>query len=229
MDITFRCLPRFDAILPRPEPATLGLPDWLKSMPQTAFSHVQQKETVTVKQCLPFIDAMTCGFLMPLAADLMVRDGRFTWERGALGNKAPIHFHENVQVQGTPFFDKQHSLIRFNNYWTIETPPDYSLLVMHPINRHDLPFATVTGIVDTDRYHDNFINFPARWTDYKFSGVLPKGTPVAQCLPLKRETWASRIEVMDDEAARRVIELSDDIASQSGVYRRDFRSSKRWR
>jgi hypothetical protein len=198
-------------------------------MPSAAFSPMQQKETATVKQCLPFIDAMTCGFLMPLATDLIVEEGRFTWERGVLGTKGPIHFHENVQVQGTPFFDKQHSLIRFNNYWTIETPPDYSLLVMHPINRHDLPFVTVTGIVDTDRYHSNFINFPARWVDYNFTGMLPKGTPVAQCFPLKREDWSPRIEVMDDEALKRLGDISDEIASGPGVYRRDFRSSKRWR
>lgn len=229
VEIIFRCLPQYESILPRPEPSMLGLPDWLKTMPKTAYSHVQQKQTTTVKQCLPFIDAMTCGFVMPLAADLKFADGVFTWERGVLGNKAPIHFHENVQVEGTPFFDHKHSLIRFNNFWTIETPPGYSLLVTHPANRHDLPFATVTGIVDTDRYHDNFINFPARWVDYKFNGVLQKGTPVAQCLLLKREGWEPRIEVMDDEAIKRLGDLSDEIANQSGVYRRDFRSTGRHR
>ena len=226
MEINFRCVPRFEPILPRPTPAVLGLPSWLRSMPTTAFSPHFQKEVQTVKQCAPFIDAVTHGYLIPLAADVLVENGRFTWDRAALHGKPPISFHENVQVSGTPFFDERRSLIKFINFWTIETPPDYSLLVVHPINRHDLPFVTLTGLVDSDRYVDNMINFPARWRDPKFNGVLPKGLPVAQCLPVKREEWTMTCTSMDDEAAARLVEVSKATAEEEGVYRREFRTSK---
>jgi hypothetical protein len=40
------------------------------------------------------------------------------------------------------------------------------------VNRDDLPFRLISGLVDADRFHDGGINF----------GVLPKGTRAAQCL-----------------------------------------------
>jgi hypothetical protein len=89
-------------------------------------------------------------------------------------------------------FEDDRFLIKFHNLWTIEAPEGYALLFTHPVNRFDLPFTTLTGLVDCDRYHDNWIHFPAHWHDASFSGVLPKGTPVAQCLPVKREKWQAR-------------------------------------
>jgi hypothetical protein len=202
-------------------------------MPQKAFSAVLQEEQPTVKKCPPFIDAMTYGFLVFLVADVKVENGTLSWDRdvpgGALTNypRSPIDFHDNNQVAGTPLFDEDRFIIKFNNFWTIETPPGYSLLVMHPVNRHDLPFVTLTGLVDADRYRDNFIHFPARWRDPEFNGVLAKGTPVAQCLPLKRDTWTVRWETLDREAAARLHETAGTVSREPGTYRRQFRAPKR--
>src|SRR5262245_2197742 len=74
---------------------------------------------------------------------------------------------------------------------------------MHPVNRFDLPFTTLAGLVDSDRYHDNWIHFPARWHDLNFRGVLPKGTPVAQCVPVKRESWVARTAPFTKEETQR--------------------------
>ncbi len=38
MRLTFRCLPGFEDVLPKPIPARKGLPEWLKDMPATAMS-----------------------------------------------------------------------------------------------------------------------------------------------------------------------------------------------
>ena len=65
MKLKFRCLPALEAIVPRPFPAVLGLPDWLKAMPHKAFNPSLGIETQTVKKCPSFIDAMTYGFLIP--------------------------------------------------------------------------------------------------------------------------------------------------------------------
>jgi hypothetical protein len=231
--ITYRCPPELAQVLPRPIPAVLGLPDWFKTMPQKAFSAVLQTEHMTVKKCPPFIDAMTCGFLMPLIADLQVENGTLSWDRdvptGALMNysRSPIDFHDNSQVTGTPFFEEDHFLIKFSNFWTFELPAGYSLLITHPFNRHDLPFVTLTGLVDADAYRDNFINFPARWHDREFNGVLPKGTPVAQCVPIRRDAWTAQFEVIDGDAVARLQELSRAVLQETGVYRRRFRAAKR--
>src|ERR1700674_1083376 len=110
--ITFRCPPELDAILPRPIPAVLGLPDWFKTMPAKAFSDILQTEQMTVKKCPPFIDAMTFGFLIPLVTDIRVENETFTWQLdlpdGAITSysRSPLDFHDNNQVVGTPLFDE---------------------------------------------------------------------------------------------------------------------------
>ena len=233
MTVTFRCPPELEPILPRPIPAVQGLPDWFKALPHKAFSATHQKEVLTIKKCPPFIDAMGYGFLMPLVSDLKVKNGEFFWDRdvpsGGVTNfsHAPINYHDGAQVAGTPFFDDDRFVIKFNNFWTIETPPGYSLLFTHPLNRTDLPFTTITGLVDTDKYTSNLINFPARWHDVDFAGVLPKGTPVAQCIPVKREKWMSQFETLSPEATIRLDETISAFENEFGIYRRDFRAPKR--
>jgi hypothetical protein len=95
------------------------------------------------------------------------------------------------------------------------------------VNRPDLPFTTLTGLVDSDTFHFSPVHFPARWHDLEFTGVLPKGTPVAQCIPVKRETWNATFEQLTTEGVRRMTETQDATDRESGVYRRQFRSPKR--
>ena len=232
LSIIFRCAPEHRDVLPRPIPAVQGLPDWFKAMPQRAFSDRLQLEQMTVKRCPPFIDAMTHGFLIPLATDLSVEDGLFTWDgeipcARVRTNCSPLDFHDNNQVKGSPFFEENRFIIKFNCFWIIELPPGYSLLVTHPINRADLPFVSLTGLIDADRYYDNYINFPARWTDPNFKGVLPKGTPVAQCVPIRRDAWTARFEEISAEAAGRMAEMQFILTDNDDAYRHHFRAPKR--
>jgi hypothetical protein len=82
-------------------------------------------------------------------------------------------------------------------------------------------------MVDTDVFPDNLINFPARWHDAGFSGVLPKGTPVAQCIPVKREAWAAQFAPMSPAQLDKLGHNASWIARESDVYRRNFRAQKR--
>jgi hypothetical protein len=231
--LIFRCPPELDAILPRPIPAVLGLADWFKAMPAKTFNPSTGMEDHTVKKCPPFIDAMTYGFLIPLAGDLEVRDGEFAWNfetpKGFASKypHSPIDFHDPSQIAGAPFFDDDRFIIKFNNFWTVEAPEGYSLLFTHPVNRTDLPFTTLTGLVDCDTFNNSFVNFPARWHDTSFSGVLPKGTPVAQCLPVKREAWTGRFEALSGEESTRLVETRNAIRRETDTYRRQFRAPKR--
>ena len=231
MSLVFRCAPELAALLPPPIPAVQGLPDWFKAMPQKAFNAMTQEDEQTLKRCPPFIDAMTYGFLLPLVCDLHVDDGEFRWEfdvpPAAAGARSPIGFHDGSQAAGSPFFRDDRFIVKFRNYWTIEAPPGYSLLFTHPVNRPELPFTAVSGLVDCDRYCDTLVHFPVVWHDENFSGVLPKGTPVVQCMPVKRESWALRLDTLSDEQARRMQELTSAIGREQGIYRRQFRAGKR--
>ena len=188
------------------------------------------REEDTIKRCPPFVDAMTCGFLMPLICDLRIENGAMTWDNdfppgGALDfPRSPIGFHDASQVTGTPLFELDRFVIKFHNLWTIEAPEGYSLLFTHPLNRFDLPFTTLSGLVDCDSYRDNWIHFPAHWHDVNFSGVLPMGTPIAQCVPVKRESWVAHTAPLASDETQRLHELTKAISRESGLYRRKFRA-----
>jgi hypothetical protein len=233
MTLTFRCPAELQALVPRPIPAVQGLPDWYKALPAKAFNPTMGEETHTLKKCPPFIDAMTYGFLMPLAIDLHVHDGEFTWDfdvpKGFVSeySHSPIGFHDPSQAIGTPLLDEDRFIIKFNSFWIIEAPPGYSVLFTHPVNRHDLPFTTLTGLVDCDTFRDSPVNFPARWNDASFNGVLPKGTPIAQCVPVKRESWVGAFETMSRDDNTRLIDVRDALGRDTDVYRHQFRMPKR--
>ncbi len=230
MNITFRCDPALIDLLPRPVPARAALPDWLRAMAPRAESAVHGREIRTVKQCPPFVDAMRHGFMLVLPCDVTVAPGmQFSWnwplpDLEVAGHPhAPLSFHVPEQVAGSPLARGTQSALKFNSFWTIELEAGWSLLAMHPVNREDLPFRTLTGIVDADRFNAVGINFPAVWLDPEFSGVLPKGLPIAQCCAVPREAPELFFEPMAPEHVRDYAEVADRILAGPGVYRKSFR------
>jgi len=227
--VTFRCLPELEGLLPRPIPAKRGLPQWLKDMAMTAPAPEFGGSVKTVKKCPPFLDAMQAGFLMPLPCDLRVADRVFEWAWQELPPfprhtpRAPLSFHLASQVAGSPLYPEDSLVLKFQNLWTMETEPGWALLVTHPINRSDLPFQALTGLVDTDSYKDNYVHFPALWIDPAFEGVLPRGTPVAQCVPVRREAVELAFEPLDDTHLARLVEAQQGIAEAEGSYKSRFR------
>ena len=232
MKVIFRCFPEWEALLPKPAPASDALPEWLKSMPAAVHSDILGAQVRTAKHCVPFIDALSRGFLIPLAADVNVSDSNFSWswDVPALSRsritRAPISFHLGEQLAGTPLVDGDALAVKFNNFWTIETPPGHSLLITHPLNRSDLPFRTVAGIVDCDRYDHGFVHFPAQWTDHTFMGTLHRGTPVAQCFVLPPSATELVFETLRGEHAEIQRETHDAIAAEAGGYRRHYRARR---
>jgi antitoxin (DNA-binding transcriptional repressor) of toxin-antitoxin stability system len=57
--------------------------------------------------------------------------------------------------------------------------------------------------------------------------VLPKGTPVAQCIPVKRESWSAEFSAMSPEQARKLGDNANRLARETDVYRQHFRAGKR--
>ena len=174
--------------LPRPAAASRFIPDWFRTMPGV----VDRVETV--KKCIPVLDSLTLGYMIPLSADVMYEPES---KQIVSNSKFQINSdHMSVQTQDVTLpdhFDPQpHKWI---NSWHIKTPRGYSTLFVHPLNRLDLPFHSFSGVVDTDK-HPIIINFPFV-INKDFSGIIPAGTPIIQAIPFKRDTWDSK--VIDDE------------------------------
>jgi hypothetical protein len=230
MKVTFRCDPALIDRLPRPVPARAALPEWLRAMAPRVPSAVHGREIRTLKQCPPFVDAMRHGFMLVLPCDVMVAPGmQFSWDwplpaLSVQGHpRAPLSFHVAEQVAGSPLAHGPQSALKFNSFWTIELEDGWSLLAMHPINRDDLPFRTVTGLVDADRFNAVGINFPAVWLDDRFDGVLPRGTPIAQCFAVPREALELAFEPMGGERIAAYDDVARQIMAGPGVYRKGYR------
>ncbi|MGJ7610004.1 MULTISPECIES: hypothetical protein [unclassified Variovorax] len=232
MNIQFRCDPALFDLLPRPVPAKAALPDWLRQMAPRVPSPVHQRSIRTVKQCPPFVDAMTHGFMVLLPCDVTVQAGQFSWDwplpaLSVPGHpRAPLSFHVPEQIAGSPLAHGTQAAVKFNSFWTIELDDGWSLMAVHPVNRDDLPFRLVTGLVDADRFNEVGINFPAVWTDPGFHGVLPRGTPVAQCYPVPREPLELSCAPMSESRVKGYEQLAEKIMAGPGVYRKAFRSKR---
>lgn len=229
MRIVFRCDPALMPVLPRPVAAREALPAWLSRMAPRVPSELHGRAIRTVKQCPPFVDAMAHGFMILLPCDVQVHQGRFSWQWNlpapviASHPRSPLSFHVPAQLEGTPMHEPGRSTIKFNSFWTIELEAGWSLFCTHPVNREDLPFRTLSGVVDADRFSDAGINFPALWTQPDFEGTLARGTPVAQCFPVPREAAELQVESVSPERAARYAQLAAQVMREPGVYRKRFR------
>ena len=98
------------------------------------------------------------------------------------------------------------------------------MFVTHPVNRAELPFRLLSGLVDADRYNAVGLLFPAVWIDPDFTGTLPRGTPVAQCFPVPRVALDLVHAPFGADDARNYDALAGRLLGGPGVYRRDYRS-----
>jgi hypothetical protein len=147
------------------------------------------KTAATIKRCMPVFDAITAGYIITSPADVYVRikDEQQFFEWSSLNL---ITFHPIDQAPEHPN-RKPHAYPKWNNPWAIKTPRGYSTLFTQPMHRESV-FTILPGIVDTDTYTAP-VNFPMVINDPNFEGLIPKGTPIAQLIPFRREDWQMEI------------------------------------
>jgi hypothetical protein len=190
----------------KPVPAKKILPEWYKSMPPFHGGHTPkesfivtetsdgQKETFhvkadpTVKLCVPYLDMLTMGYVQPLPYDIEVKRN---------GEVLCKNYPEMINI-GYRKYDQNQPLIPdtfiqqefiFTTGWEPKTPRGWSTIYTHPFNRHDLPFLSVSGIIDTDRWHTTGgIPF---YIKKNFVGIIKSGTPFYQMIPFERQNWES--------------------------------------
>ena len=84
----------------------------------------------------------------------------------------------------------------------------------------------ITGLVDNDRYHDVFTHIPAVWTDPDFVGTLPAGTPIAQCVPVRRQALELETAAMTPDELAVFQEATRSINENPGEYKRLYRVAR---
>jgi len=195
----------FKNYIAEPKPSILNIPKEYKNMK----SFVEQDEPRTVKTCVPFLDALTCGYIIPFPIDYSYRyDQENTKVVFKTNVGLPLNFADKFKVTNHPEYQVSKELrhnkrtveaiFKFYNPWLIKTPPGYSCIFTQPFNRN-LPFKIIDGIVDTDTYKDN-IHFPFYWTNpHDEKIILEAGSPMVLVIPFKRESWKIETYVEKDK------------------------------
>jgi len=203
-----------DQIVLPPLPSKKLVPSWFKHIPPKV-EDPKLGEIQSVKKCIPFLDAMTAGYTLLAHMDIMIElaeDGSIKLPYLDDHHKMlsemwkPIERHPGSQVQGAVF--QNMTILKYMNPWIIETPKDYSMLFLPPINQLENPIIPIVGLVDTDGY-DNVINIPFIHTQLEPGNpvFIPAGTPICQMIPIKRDNWSQKVTVLDKQELKKVERL----------------------
>lgn len=193
--------------LGKPGPAKLEIPDWYRKAEK--FYESNGEKTAGLKTCMPFLDTLTSGYVLKTPVNIYVNEEKNEKDFSSLfGNK-----ENNLRIRWDGPESLQNFIVErppesgstmprpaghypnhlvFSEFWSIKTPRGWSLLMTHPLNRHDLPFTTASGIIDSDKWFAPG-NVPF-FIKKDFSGVIPRGTPFAQIIPIKRAEWQMAID-----------------------------------
>lgn len=193
--------------VPAPVPAKLEVPEWYKRadtnyMKNPVFDEQGSVINNSIKQCVPFLDAMTAGYIQKTWCDIYVRpiDGNIEYSFAT----SPDPLGQRPKAHAKTFSEEFYPAEFFWRIpWQVKLPQGYSAFAIHPLNREDLPFHTMAGFIDADGYHHApFGNMPF-YIKRGFEGIIPSGTPMYQFIPVRRESWKSESEAFSDEETKK--------------------------
>lgn len=171
--------------------ATNSVPDWYKKIPKWNHKFPPKKAEEldpTVKLCVPFLEAFTSGYIICTPFDLIVstvnQEPYISWRSGGTF----------IEVRDGNYVPTPVGFSSINFAWSLpvsfSVPVGYSILLTHPFNRFDLPFLTLSGVIDGGFVSPIGGKIPF-FMKKEFEGIIPQGTPIAQLLPFKSINWSS--------------------------------------
>jgi hypothetical protein len=222
----------------KPYPAVKKLPKWFLDMdpysdksfnfPNDGKLHFRNRTAnATFKKCVPLLDGISSGYIIPLWADVMVeQDNDFPkiyWK--TLHDIFSLHGTSSREIPAPTGYDQV--VYKYNNCWIPQTPKGYSCLITSPLGHHDLPFKAVSAIVDTDKSTLELV-FPM-WVKTGFDGIVEKGTPMVQIIPFKRDDWDSTFDYYEDGEYKSIVEEKNFNSTMVGHYLKNHHSKKKFK
>jgi hypothetical protein len=199
----------------KPFPASQAVPDWWKNMSPFEKSNESPEgkkfiirnraSNASFKKCVPMLDAITSGYIVPLWADVSVTPSHpmpnLNWR-----THAPIfesHGSSTYNIPVPPGYI--NCVVKYINTWIPMTPPGYSVLITAPFGVKEPVFLAIPAIIDSDKNTSELV-FPM-WIKEGFEGIVEAGTPLVQITPFKRTNWKSEFDYyLDNTYQEKVLE-----------------------
>lgn len=158
----------------------------------------------TWKSCPAILDVFISGYYLFTPCDIEVKINK---NFNSDGVPATIDFSDEWKnpVFGPPICQPRgteeglpHPEGYYNyNYtwilnWFTQVPEGYTVFFTHPINIENLPFKTMSGFIDSANILLGTGRFPF-YLKENWEGIIPAGTPFAQVIPIKNESWEAEI------------------------------------
>jgi hypothetical protein len=221
----------------KPYPAVKQLPKWfldakpyynIPGYPNDGKLHFRNREAnTTFKKCIPMLDGLSAGYIIPLWTDVMVEQEetfpQIYWKN--IPDVFSMHGPSSREIPAPVGYDQV--VYKYHNCWIPQTPKGYSCLITSPFGYNDLPFKAVPAIVDTDSSTLELV-FPM-WVKTGFEGIVEKGTPMIQIIPFKRDDWDSTFDYYEDGEYHNVIQAKNFDSTMIGHYLKNHHSKKKFK
>ena len=202
-------------------------------MPAKAHSDIHGRDIRTVKQCPPFVDAMAYGVMILLPCDVTVERGAFSWdwdipEPATSGHpRAPLSFHVPAQFARRAVREGRAGRDEIQQFLDHRTRARL-VAVRHPPGEPRRPAVSPDlGTGGRRSLSTTAASISRRCgREPDFSGVLPKGTPVAQCFAVPRTAPELVFESFDEAHKTAYSKTVAEVLATPGVYRKRFRARR---
>jgi hypothetical protein len=219
-------------LVPSPKPAKSYIPEFIKNTRSTDLDENGFELSIGPLRCMPFVDSLTSGYIQELCCAVEIKN----LGKGDNGDIISYRWGGDIKPLSTRGEDRGSSLtfpkftgyyhaeFHWNTMWEPKTPIGYSTLYMHPANRFDLPFTTMNGIIDTDKWS---IHGPLPFLIKEgFEGIIPAGTPIYQLMFIKRSEWNSDESDFDPKSQDKTKYTAQ--RHGRGGYKKEFWESKKF-
>jgi hypothetical protein len=173
---------------------------------------------------MPFLDSLSSGYIQLAWDDIYVEKKKDIVDVYTNGDISLVSLREKSDIFISDNFHKLEFI--WVRHWAIKLPEGYSALITHPLNRYDLPFVTMSGIVDSDDYSHARVGSYPFYLNKDFEGIIPKGTPLFQIIPFKRENWSSIKQEYNDNLWIEKEKIRESV--NVGMYKKMFWKKKKF-
>lgn len=211
-------------------PSLKFIPEWYKKIHKDKNNKIFSFEnglTKNIKYCMPFFDSLTAGYTITLPYDLYVKitdsgSPYLVWQEGV--TNTPFWRNEVANKNMIPI---GHHAVEYvwDLSFSIKAPKGYSMLITHPLNRYELPFTTLSGIIDGGLVTSPHGKYPF-YIKKDFEGIIHQGTPILQIIPFKQQFWKSK----KTNGLTKIGEINNikSLLVLSGWYKKTFWTKKKY-